>query len=141
MHDRRIARHAWLPLAASALFVASGFAAAADIKVMLAGDQEVPPVKSAATGTGMITIGADKSVTGSVTSTGVAGTAAHIHVAAPGSNGPVAIPLTKNGDTYNVPSGAKLSDAQYASFQAGQLYVNVHSAANPTGEIRGQLKP
>jgi len=49
--------------------------------------------------------------------------------------------LTKNGDTYTVPAGAKLSEAQYASFQAGNLYVNVHTAANPGGELRGQLKP
>jgi hypothetical protein len=37
--------------------------------------------------------------------------------------------------------GAKLSDAQLASFKAGNLYVNLHIAAHPDGEIRGQLKP
>ena len=91
----------------------------------------------------MIAIGADKSVSGSVTTTGIAGTAAHIHnhEAAAGSNGPVAIPLTKNGDSYAVPAGATLTDAQFASFKAGNLYVNVHTAANPGGELRGQLKP
>ena len=51
------------------------------------------------------------------------------------------VPLPKNGDTYAVPAGAKLTDAQFASFQAGNLYVNVHTAANPGGEIRGPLKP
>ena len=50
------------------------------------------------------------------------------------------MPLTKEGDTYNVPAGAKLTEAQMASFKAGNLYVNVHSAANPGGEIRGQMK-
>lgn len=143
----RISRKAWLPLGAAlitAIFAFgsySSIASAADIKVTLAGDQEVPPVKSAGTGSGMIAIGADKSVSGSVTTTGIAGTAAHIHEAAAGSNGPVAITLTKNGDSYAVPAGAKLTDAQFASFQSGNLYVNVHTAANPGGELRGQLKP
>ena len=147
MYSDRISRQAWLPLGA-ALIVAiatfgsySSIAAAADIKVILSGDQEVPPVKSAGTGSGTIVIGTDKTVSGSVKSTGIAGTAAHIHEAASGTNGPVIIPLTKDGDTYAVPAGAKLTDAQFASFQAGKLYVNVHTAANPGGELRAQLKP
>ncbi len=140
-------RRTWLPIGtALALAVAAfgpypGVAAAADVKVTLAGDQEAPPTKSAATGTGTITVGADKSVHGSVTTKGVAGTAAHIHEAPAGKNGPVVIPLEKKGDTYTVPANAKLTDAQLASFEAGNLYVNVHSAAHPDGEIRGQLKP
>jgi CHRD domain len=40
-----------------------------------------------------------------------------------------------------VPSGTVLSKAQYAEYQEGQLYVNVDSAANGTGEIRAQLQP
>jgi hypothetical protein len=147
MYSDRISRQAWRPLGAALIFAISAFgsyssiAAAADIKVALAGDQEVPMVKSAGTGTGTIIIGADRSVSGSVTTIGIAGTVAHIHEAATGKNGPVIIPLTKNGSTYAVPPGAKLTDAQFASFQAGNLYVNVHTAANPGGEIRGQLKP
>ena len=50
------------------------------------------------------------------------------------------IPLTKEGDTYEVPPGAKLNAAQMTSFKDGNLYVNLHSAANPNGEIRAQLK-
>ena len=147
MYSNRISRQAWLPLGAALIFAISAFgsyssiAAAADVKVTLAGDQEVPPVKSAGTGTGTIIIGAYRSVSGSVTTTGMAGTAAHIHEAATGKNGPVIISLTKKGDTYAVPAGAKLTDAQFASFQAGNLYVNVHTAANAGGEMRAQLKP
>ena len=116
-------------------------AVAADIQVTLTGDQEVPPVKSQGSGNGTLTIGADYTVSGRITTTGIAGTAAHIHEAPPGKSGPVVIPLTKKGDTYTVPADAKLSDEQYASFLAGNLYVNVHTAAHPDGEIRGQLKP
>jgi CHRD domain len=151
MYADKISRQAWLPLGAALIFtisagglyssIATGIATAADIKVTLAGDQEVPPVKSAGTGTGTIIVGDDRSVSGSVTTTGIAGTAAHVHEAATGTNGPVIIPLTKTGDSYAVPAGAKLTDAQFASFQAGKLYVNVHTEANPGGEIRGQLKP
>lgn len=117
-----------------------GTAFAADVKVTLSGANEVPPVMTSASGGGMITVGDDGSVSGSVTTTGVAGTAAHIHQAPAGKNGPVIVPLTKEGDTYKVPAGAKFTEAQMASFKAGNLYINVHSAANPGGEIRGQLE-
>ena len=120
----------------------STYAIGADVKVTLSGDQEVPPVKTAAKGSGTISVGADKSVSGSVTTTGVAGTMAHIHEAPPGKNGGVAVPLAKSGDnSWSVPAGSKFTDAQYEAFKAGNLYVNVHSAGNPAGEIRGQIKP
>ena len=129
-------------LVASMLLMGLGVGSAlgADVKVALSGANEVPPVKTTATGSGTITIADDGAVSGSVSATGVAGTAAHIHEGAAGANGPVIVPLTKDGDTYKVPAGAKLTSAQMASFKAGNLYVNVHSAANPGGEIRGQLK-
>ena len=113
------------------------------VKVSLSGSQEVPAVTTSASGSGTIVVGEDKSVSGSVSTTGVAGLAAHIHVGAAGKNGPVIIPLTKGADgtTWSVPAGAKLTDAQYESYKAGDLYVNVHSAAHKGGEIRGQLKP
>ncbi len=110
--------------------------------VTLSGDQENPPVTTSASGTVNITVAADKSVSGSVTTTGVVATAAHIHNGAVGKNGPVVIGLTKTGDNaWSVPAGAKLTDAQYDLYKAGNLYVNVHSAANKGGEIRAQLKP
>ncbi len=106
----------------------------------LNGTQEVPPVSTSATGIAMITVTADKSVSGRVTTSGLEGKAAHIHQAAPGMNGSVVIGLAKNADgSWSVPAGATLTDAQYASYQAGNLYVNVHTALNPGGEIRGQL--
>jgi hypothetical protein len=140
-------KRTWLPIGAALLLAVAAasaypsIAAAADVKVTLAGDQEVPPIKSAGTGTGTITVGTDKSVKGSVTTKGIDGTAAHIHEAPVGKNGPVVIPLEKKGDTYTVPANAKFTDAQFASFKAGNLYVNVHTAAHPDGELRAQLKP
>lgn len=140
-------RSVGLPLSVVLLITVGTFgvysspAVAAQVKVTLSGDQEVPPVNSPGSGRGTITVGADKTVSGSVTTTGIAGTMAHIHEAAAGQSGPVVIPLTKNGDTYTVPAGSKLSEEQYTSFKAGNLYVNVHTEAHPNGEIRGQLQP
>jgi hypothetical protein len=111
------------------------------VPVNLTGAQEVPPVSTQASGKGSFTIADDGAVSGSVTTTGVPGMVAHIHQGAKGQNGPVIIPLTKNGDTYSVPAGAKLNEAQMSAFKAGNLYVNVHSAQNKGGEIRDQLQP
>ncbi|MFT5589946.1 MAG: hypothetical protein ACI9ZF_002126 [Bradyrhizobium sp.] len=128
---------------AATVLVAAACATPANLPLgdaKLNGTQEVPPVSSSAIGTAMITVTANKSVSGRVTTSGLEGKAAHIHLGAPGMNGGVVIGLTKNSDgSWSVPTGATLTDAQYASYQAGNLYVNVHTALNPGGEIRGQL--
>jgi len=125
-----------------ALTVLASPALAVEVKVTLSGSQEVPPVTTNASGNGTVTVGDDKSISGSVMTSGIVGTAAHIHLGAAGANGPVNIPLTKSGENgWAVPAGTKLTDAQYDAFKAGQLYVNVHSEAHKGGEIRGQIKP
>jgi hypothetical protein len=111
------------------------------ISAKLSGAEEVPPVSTSATGSGSIRVAEDGSVSGSVTTNGVQGTMAHIHQGAKGANGPVIVPLTKNGDTYTVPAGAKLNSAQMSALKSGGLYVNVHSNAHKGGEIRAQLNP
>lgn len=118
----------------------SGIALAADVKVMLSGTNEVPPVTSSASGEGTITIADDGAVSGTVTTKGIQATAAHIHMGAAGKNGPVVVPFTKEGESFKAPPGAKLNADQMKALKAGELYFNVHSAANPGGEIRGQLK-
>ena len=117
-----------------------GLASAGDFK--LTGAQEVPPVDTAYTGMSSITIAADGTVSGSVSAPGVPGIMAHIHLAARGQNGPVIVPLTKStADVWEVPAGAKLTEDQMKAYQAGNLYVNVHTEAHKGGEIRAQLLP
>lgn len=110
--------------------------------MMLSGAQEVPPNSSMATGKSMVRIGADMTVTGSIEVMGMTPTAAHIHEAAAGANGPVIVPFAKTGANSFAPAlGARLTEAQYASYKAGKLYINVHSAQFPNGEIRLQMSP
>ena len=111
------------------------------MQVNLTGAQEVPPANSQGTGTGSFRVASDGAISGSVTTSGVQGTMAHIHQAAKGQNGPVIVPLTKNGDTYTVPQGRKLTPAQMEALKQGNLYVNVHSDRYKGGEVRAQLQP
>jgi hypothetical protein len=129
--------------ALATLLVAISMSVLADeIKVTLGGDKEVPPVSTMATGSGTISIHPDMTVSGGITTTGVAASVAHIHLGAASANGPVIVSLVKSGDNdWQVPAGTKLTDEQYRAYKAGELYVNVHSAQHKGGEIRGQLMP
>ncbi|WP_219117357.1 CHRD domain-containing protein [Janthinobacterium sp. UMAB-56] len=110
--------------------------------VTLTGAQEVPANTSTASGSSTIRAAHDGSVSGGVSYTGMLATVAHIHEAPAGANGPVIVALVKTAEgMFAVPAGSMLTPPQYASYQAGKLYVNVHSAAYPAGEIRAQLKP
>lgn len=108
--------------------------------ISLNGDAEVPPVTTSAKGTGHITVMPDHTVSGSIKVSGLVPTVAHIHEGAVGKNGPPIITLTQTArDIFVVPAGARLTNAQYTGFTRGNLYVNVHSAQYPSGEIRAQL--
>lgn len=141
----KTARISPLHLSAAALSVVllAGIASnshAAEVK--LSGGEEVPAVQTSAAGQGDISVSADKKVTGSISTSGMEDNAAHIHMGARGKSGPVVLPLVKGPDhNWSVPAGATFTDAQYKAYQAGDLYVNVHSPAHKDGEIRGQLKP
>ena len=122
--------------------LASASAGAQVMQVALAGAQEVPPVTTSASASGTIAVAADLAISGSINTTGVEGTMAHIHKAPAGQNGPVVVPMVKTADNvWSIPAGAKLTEAQYQDLKEGNLYINVHSAAHKGGEIRGQLKP
>jgi hypothetical protein len=142
---QRLAKHFRRPVMSMAAILAIGYSAAAfsqEAKVLLAGNQENPQVTTTASASGAFKAGADGSVSGSLTTLNLVGTAAHIHEGAVDKNGAVVIPLTQSSpNVWSVPAGAKFTDAQLASYKAGQMYVNVHSAANKGGEIRGQLVP
>jgi len=109
--------------------------------VKLSGAEEVPAASTSGSGKGSFRIADDGSISGSVSTKGVQGTAAHIHMGAKGQNGPVILPLSKDGDTYSVPEGKKLTEAQMKAFKSGSLYVNVHSNTYKGGEVRAQLQP
>ena len=119
-------------------------AAVTTYKASLGSAAEVPPVTTAGKGTAQVKVdSATKQVSWRVEYTGLSGppTAAHIHCgAAAGANAGVAVPL---GTTLASPieGSAAMTDAQLADLTAGKCYVNIHTAANKGGELRGQLVP
>jgi hypothetical protein len=105
---------------------------------------EVPP--NATTGSGAVTATYDtesKKLTYSGTYSGLSGPAiaAHFHgPAEPGKNAPVVVPIFAAATAKSPFEGsATLTDAQAADLLGGRMYVNVHTAANKGGEIRGQV--
>ena len=132
---------ATLALGAAIAFGASA-AHAEQMKAMLDGKSEVPPNASAGTGTADITYDpATKKLSWKLTYSGLTGpaTAAHFHgPAGPTDKAGVAVAIP-NATSSPVEGSATLTDAQAADLEAGKYYVNVHTAANPGGEIRGQV--
>lgn len=125
-----------------AALVGGTASAMAPIETSLSGGQEVPPVKSLATGTSTIMVKDDKSVSGTIKTLGIKGTVAHIHQGATGMNGPHIVDLTMLSEgEWDIPPGTRLTDEQFQSLKDGNLYINVHSAEHKGGEIRAQLKP
>jgi hypothetical protein len=120
----------------------------------LTGSEEVPPVQTNATGMAEIssyTIAGD-SITYNVNATNIKDvTAGHIHFSKPGENGPIVFTMFKydppqdgvletgtiTADKLEGPmKGKKVSDLAFAGGN-GSLYMNIHTAENPNGEIRG----
>lgn len=139
-----LARSSRALLGLVALVVSLGFAPRAALAgdLVLSGANEVPAVQTGASGEGRITVAADGAVSGSVKTKGMVATMAHIHLAPAGKTGPVIIPLERGPDgEWSVPAGTRLDAAKMKAFQAGELYVNVHSDAHKGGEVRAQLTP
>ena len=117
----------------------------------LNGAQEVPPVATAATGQGWVVISTDlTTITYYVSYSGLSGAAAaaHIHTGAVGVNGGIILPLVVGPSPMtgiltasNFTASGSVTDfaGAVAAIAAGTTYINIHTAANPGGEIRGQL--
>ena len=149
------ARSLWAGIGMAAILAAgcAGMPASGKAPAKLTGGQEVPPVGGNSSGSTDITVTLTKCAAsttslscpqafGTVTTSGFVGTAAHIHRGKAGQNGPVIIPLVKTGEnSWAVPDRTFVSDSDFGGYQDGELYVNVHSANNPNGEVRGQLVP
>ena len=131
---------ATLTLGAAIAF--SGTAFADKMKATLDGKSEVPANASAGTGTADIDYDpASKKLSWKLTYSGLSGpaTAAHFHgPAEAGKNGGVAVAIP-NATSSPAEGSATLTDAQAADLTGGKYYVNIHTAANPGGEIRGQV--
>ena len=132
----------FVPLALGAAIAFAGPASAEKFKATLDGKSEVPANTSAGTGSADLDYdAASKKLSWKVTYSGLSGpaTAAHFHgPAESGKNAGVAVAIPNAGSSP-VEGSATLTDAQAADLEAGKYYVNIHTAANPGGEIRGQV--
>ena len=126
-----------------------------EVQVALTGASEVPSTASSAAGKGSFWVHPDGTLSGVVETSGMEASAAHLHLGVRGVNGPIVIDLVRTGTdgpialehapisgaSWSVPRSVRLGNEEYRAFLAGELYVNVHSAQFPEGEIRGQLLP
>jgi Cu/Zn superoxide dismutase len=130
-------------LALAALIAASAaHAETIKMEAKLDAAQQVPPNDSKGAGTAQVTFDTEtKKLDWTVEYSGLTGpaTGAHFHgPAEPGKNAGVAVPFT--GDLASpIKGSATLTDAQAADLEAGKYYLNIHTAANKDGEIRGQV--
>jgi hypothetical protein len=130
-----------LACTAAIAFAAPAFAEMVALKADLKASAEVPPTGSNGSGTVTATYDTDSkklSWTGSVSGLTGPATAAHFHAGEVGKNGAVVIPIS-GADKGSFEGSATLTDAQASDLMAGRWYVNVHTATNKAGEIRGQV--
>jgi hypothetical protein len=131
----------WLSLSFFAALVICGAARAEQLRFkadLAAGPGVTSPGKGAATAT-LDT--ATKTLTWDVEYSGLSGpaTGAHIHGPAdPGKDAGVVVPFSGNLASP-IKGSATLTDAQIGQLEGGKWYINIHTAANKGGEIRGQL--
>ncbi|BFM08696.1 CHRD domain-containing protein [Halioxenophilus aromaticivorans] len=112
------------------------------LPLAFSGDNSVPPVDTMASGEGAFTINTSTgSLRGAFSVSNMVSTAAHIHQGAVGQTGDVVVMLEATDTGYKVPDAQLLTADQTNTLIGGGHYVNVHSDAHPSGEIRAQIQP
>ncbi|CAG4903491.1 CHRD domain-containing protein [Paraburkholderia gardini] len=148
--SRSISRRAFMVFAGLALMGTLSLAQAAPVSftVPLTGAQQVPPVQTSGTGSADLTYDpSTRVVTWNISFSGLSSqaTMAHFHGPAPaGKNAGVKVWLSRKGSmemTSPISGQATLSPDDVKMFEAGDMYINVHTKNNPNGEIRGQVVP
>ena len=136
-------RSALLAAVFAAGFTTAASAALLQFHATMNGASEVPPKQTAGSGEARATLDTtSKVLTYTVTFDNLTGPAAAAHFhgpAKPGANAGVVVPIGGKSPTSPMHGTATLTDAQIKDLEAGMWYVNVHTAANPGGEIRGQV--
>ncbi|MEM5325682.1 CHRD domain-containing protein [Paraburkholderia sp. JHI2823] len=123
----------------------AAFADTVALKADLEPSSEVPPRVSQ--GHGMLNATFDtstKTLNWTVTYEGLSGpaVAAHFHGPAPvGQNANPQVPIPKSELASPIKGSATLNEQQVTQLMGGQWYFNIHTAQNPSGEIRGQVLP
>lgn len=123
-------------------FASPSLAATVSMKANLSASNEVPKNDSKGTGTVNVTYDpATKKLSWKGSYSGLTGPAiaAHFHGPAPaGKNAGVMVPINPHGPSFS--GSATLNEKQANALMAGQMYVNIHTAAHKAGEIRGQVE-
>ena len=130
-----------LACTAALAFAPPSIAADVNLKADLKGSSQVPPVDTKGTGSFTATYDTARkklSWKGNVSGLSGPATAAHFHAAEAGKNGGIVVPIA-GADQGTFEGSATLTDEQAADLMAGKWYVNVHTAANKGGEVRGQV--
>ena len=148
--SRSLSQRAFMVLGGLALAGALTLAQAAPVSftVPLTGAQQVPAVQTPGSGSAALTYDAStRVVTWDISFSGLPSqaTMAHFHgPAAAGKNAGVKVWLSQKGTmevTSPIKGEATLSPDDAKMFEAGDMYINVHSKDHPGGEIRGQVEP
>lgn len=126
-------------LAAGALLAQPASAEMVKYMAELTGAAQVPPVETAATGMADVTIDTEAmTMSWVVTTEGLSGDATAAHVHGPATAEETAPPVIDMSEAI-MEGSAPITAEQWQMIQDGMTYVNVHTEANPDGEIRGQL--